>query len=203
MDRAHGEPRLLMGRRASGHAFMPGKWVFPGGRADVGDARAPSATELRPEVAVRLRLHTPRASVRALAMAAVRETWEEAGLLLAKAAPARPAAGAWRPFVHQGALPDLSSLDFVARAITPPYHPKRFDARFFTADAASLLRPERDADTGELNEIAWFTLAEARELDLPAITRFVIREVEQRLEQPNRPVPFVKFVRGHRDLTHL
>src|SRR3712207_900104 len=70
------EPRLLMGRRAGGHAFMPSKWVFPGGRVDRSDGRAPSATELKPETAARL---GPRG--RAMAMAAVRETFEEAGLI--------------------------------------------------------------------------------------------------------------------------
>src|SRR5665213_1535476 len=48
------KPRLLMGRRHGGHDFMPDKWVFPGGRIDRSDYRAPSASELRPEVAARL-----------------------------------------------------------------------------------------------------------------------------------------------------
>src|ERR671917_457150 len=60
------EPRLLMGRRAGGHAFMPSKWVFPGGRVDRADRRAPSATELRPEVAAKV-----GARARPLALAAV------------------------------------------------------------------------------------------------------------------------------------
>lgn len=198
VNRSRGEPRLLMGRRNRGHAFMPGKWVFPGGRVDRGDLRAPAATELRPEVAAQLALHSSRAGVRALALAAVRETWEEAGLLLARPAEPRPGAGPWRPFLERGALPDLAALDFVARAITPPYHPKRFDARFFLADADALLRPEREDGTGELNEIAWFTFAEARALDLPRITDFVIAEVERRLEERDRPTPFVRFRRGAR-----
>ncbi|PXA86610.1 NUDIX hydrolase, partial [Caulobacter sp. D4A] len=93
-------PRVLMGRRNRGHAFMASKWVFPGGRVDRGDFDAPSASELSPEVAERLARHPRHASparlARALALAAVRETFEETGLLLAKAAPPRPGAGAWR-----------------------------------------------------------------------------------------------------------
>lgn len=196
-------PRVLMGRRHGGHAFMPGKWVFPGGRVDRGDARAPAAIELRPEVRARLELRTPAASVRALGMAAIRETFEEAGLLLARPAEPRAAAGGWRAFLALGALPDLGALEFVARAVTPAYHPKRFDARFFTADAERLLSLDRREGTGELDEIAWFALEDARKLDLPAITRFVLAEVERRLDGPERPVPFVRTLRGARDLQHL
>jgi 8-oxo-dGTP pyrophosphatase MutT (NUDIX family) len=78
-------PRLLMGRRAKGHSFMPSKWVFPGGRVDRSDFSAPVATKLGAEVEARLQLqarHTSPKLPRALAMAAVRETFEEVGLLL-------------------------------------------------------------------------------------------------------------------------
>src|SRR5690349_3057892 len=105
------KPRILMGRRHRGHSFMPNKWVFPGGRVDRGDFHAPFATDLRPEVAAKLRERTPEGRVRALALAAVRETFEEAGLLLARPAPVRSAAGPWREFLAHGALPDLDALD--------------------------------------------------------------------------------------------
>jgi 8-oxo-dGTP pyrophosphatase MutT (NUDIX family) len=141
----------------------------------------------------------PRA--RALAMAAVRETFEEAGLMLARSGrPGRPAPAGWREFVERGALPDLAPLDFVARAITPPYRTRRFDARFFLADAGALLSPDRQPGTGELEEIAWVPLAEAQGLDLPSITRFVVSEVGKRLSEPGRPAPFVRMLRGQRKL---
>ncbi|HYG28465.1 MAG TPA: NUDIX hydrolase [Caulobacteraceae bacterium] len=200
------KPRLLMGRRAGGHAFMPSKWVFPGGRVDRADFTAPSATELTPETKARLDLtarHVSPRLPRALAMAAVRETFEEVGLLLAKQTPPRPGAGPWREFLAAGALPDLAPLQFVARAITPPYRPRRFDARFFMADAEALLSLDRRPDCGELDEIAWVDLDEALALDLPNITRFVVREIGQRLEDPGRPVPFMRFQRGRRQLSHL
>ena len=201
------KPRLLMGRRNRGHAFMPDKWVFPGGRVERGDYAAPAASELSPAVAARL-AHEPRhrnapSLARALALAAVRETFEETGLLLATSAPTRPAAGAWRPFLAQGALPDLAPLAFVARAITPPYRTRRFDARFFMAPASALLSLERQPDCGELDEIGWFDFDAARELDLPNITRFVVHEVAQRLADPGRPAPFMRFLRGARQLSYL
>lgn len=200
------QARVLMGRRSKGHDFMPGKWVFPGGRVDPADARAPSATELAPEVAAKLALTLPPrrpALGRALALAAVRETFEEVGLLLAKPALTRPGAGPWRAFLAQGAAPDLAALRFVARAITPPYRPKRFDARFFMADAEALVSLERAPDCGELDEIAWVDMAEALALDLPNITRFVLGDVAERLDDPERPIPFMRFQAGARRLEHL
>lgn len=200
------KPRLLMGRRAKGHAFMPSKWVFPGGRVDRGDFTAPSASELAPEVEAKLALtlrHKSPALPRALAMAAVRETFEEVGLLLAKPAPTRPGAGPWREFLAQGAAPDLAPLQFVARAITPPYRPRRFDARFFMADAEALVSLERQPDCGELDEIAWVDLDEALALDLPNITRFVVAEVAERLQGAERPAPFMRFLQGARRLDYL
>ncbi|MEO8113304.1 MAG: NUDIX domain-containing protein, partial [Phenylobacterium sp.] len=82
-----GKPQVLMGRRHGRHSFMPNAWVFPGGRIDRADFRAPHATELRPEVAATFNTHLTGARGRALALAAIRETYEEAGLLLAQAAP--------------------------------------------------------------------------------------------------------------------
>jgi 8-oxo-dGTP pyrophosphatase MutT (NUDIX family) len=196
-------PRVLMGRRHGGHDFMPDKWVFPGGRIDRADFRAPFAGELRPPVAARLERTAPPARARALALAAIRETFEEAGLLLARPAPARAAAGPWRDFLAQGALPDLAALDFVARAVTPPRLPKRFDARFFLAEADRLLSLERQGDCGELDEIVWVDLDEALALDLPTVTRFVLREVPLRLADPTRPVPSLQFLRGRQQLRHL
>ncbi len=201
------KPQLLMGRRNRGMAFMADKWVFPGGRVDRADFAAPAASELSPELIARLSVEprhpTPARLARALALAAVRETFEETGLLLAKTAPARPAAGAWRPFLAQGALPDLEPLAFVARAITPPYRTRRFDARFFMAPASALLSLERQPDCGELDEIGWFNFDAARDLDLPNITRFVVSEVERCLAEPGRPAPFMRFLRGARQLSYL
>jgi 8-oxo-dGTP pyrophosphatase MutT (NUDIX family) len=202
-----GEPRLLMGRRSGGHDFMPDKWVFPGGRVDRCDFDAPAATELAPEVAARLAATAPAKGAhtlpRALAMAAVRETFEEAGLLLAQPSAPRPAIGGWRAFLEAGAAPDLAALDFVARAITPPSRPKRFDARFFMAEATALLSLERRADTGELGEIDWFSFDEVEALDLPNVTRFVVREIAQRLAEPGRPVLSLSARHGKRHLAML
>ncbi|HEX7757914.1 MAG TPA: NUDIX hydrolase [Caulobacteraceae bacterium] len=197
------KPRILMGRRNGGHDFMPDKWVFPGGRIDRSDFRAPYATDVRPDVAMKLDKLSPSGRGRALALTAIRETFEETGLLLARPGPSRPTLGPWREFLAHGALPDLAALDFIARAITPPMVPKRFDARFFMAEAEHLISLERQPDCGELDEIAWVDLDEALALDLPSVTRFVLREVPQRLKDPTRGVPYLRFKHGGQNLQHL
>nr|WP_295659569.1 NUDIX hydrolase [Polymorphobacter sp.] len=195
-DGAGAEPRVLMGRRHGGHAFMPGKWVFPGGGIDRGDFAVPAATELVGDVAAALARTTTQARGRALAMTAIRETFEETGLLLARPATPVKRAGAWRDFFAAGAAPDLAALDFVARAITPPARPRRFDARFFMADAGALLSLDPGAGSGELDELAWFDWEAAAALDLPQITRAILGEVRLRLGDPTRAIPCHRFVRG-------
>jgi 8-oxo-dGTP pyrophosphatase MutT (NUDIX family) len=196
------QPQVLMGRRAPGHVFMASKWVFPGGRIDRSDFTAAAATEPDGTTRERLEVELPPRRARALCLTAVRETFEETGLIVGRAAPATSVAGPWREFRHAGALPDLAALTYVARAITPPGRTRRFDARFFLADANVLLAPEPTAGSGELDEIAWLPIEQARALDLPAITRFVLGEVAERLSTSDRPLPFVRMVRGAHKVTH-
>ncbi len=182
-----GGREVMMGQRARGHVFMPDKWVFPGGRVDPGDARLPAACELTAETEALLRKGgVVRRPPRAFALAAARETREEAGLI-----------------VGGDAGPDLSKLSFVARAITPPYRPRRFDARFFLADAEAVLADDKPIEGEELLHTRWFSLDEAEALDLPSITRFVLREVRARLAgEPVLP-PFLRWSRGSHSLERL
>ena len=119
-------------------------------------------------------------------MAAVRETLEEVGLTLGG---------------PDG--PELDKLSFVARAITPPYRPRRFDARFFLADAEQVLADDRPAAGEELLHIRWFSLEEAKALDLPSITRFVLKEVEARLAGEAIQPPFLRWSRGSHTMERL
>ena len=187
------KPQVLMGKRHGGHDFMPNLWVFPGGRIDRSDFRAPFATDLRPDVAARFEAHIPMNRGRALALTAIRETFEEAGLLLAKQAPVRPLAGPWREFAAEGAAPDLEALEIVARAVTPPMLAKRFDTWFLMADAERLVSLERKPDCGELEEIAWVDFDEAADLPLPTVTRLMLKEAAARMEDPSRPKPFLRY----------
>ena len=194
-------PRVLMGKRSGGHAFMPDKYVFPGGRVDPEDSRAISWCELRPDVEAKLRIQARRLP-RAFALTAIRETFEETGLLVARPAemPAAAPKG-WAPFHELDAAPHLSPLTFIGRAITPPYRPRRFDARFFMADAEEALIDERPpVDGAELSDLQWVTLADAAGLDLPNVTRFMLNEIDARLKAKDYRdgPPFLRWTRsGH------
>lgn len=196
------KPRVLMGRRHAGHSFMPDRWVFPGGRLDRADYTAPFATDLRPEVRGVFERYLPATRGRALALAAVRETWEECGLLLARPGEAR-GAGPWRDFAAQGVLPDLEAMDVIARAITPPSIGKRFDTWFLSADAERLVSLDRQADCGELEEIDWIDFDDAMALPLPGVTRMMIKEAAERMTDPSRPKPFLRRMSRHKPITHL
>ncbi|WP_299561027.1 NUDIX hydrolase [Enterovirga sp.] len=196
-----------MGRRHDGHRFMPGKFVFPGGRFEPSDRRMPSATELRPETAARLTAQTPQSSCsrgRALALTAIRETYEETGLLIGRPAPeaARArAAPAWQPFLDAGLLPDLAPVTFLGRAVTPPRRPKRFDTRFFVVERDSISREEPGfvGPDKELVELVWVELQAAQQLDLPRITSIMLQELEHRIDHglaDEVPAPFYLQKRG-------
>jgi 8-oxo-dGTP pyrophosphatase MutT (NUDIX family) len=184
-------PRILMGCRSAGHDFMPNKYVFPGGRVDDEDASAPSLSELSPEVDEKLRFDTPRAT-RAFPLTAIREMFEETGLIVGRASgPMSGVPASWSDYYSQGVAPCLVNFHFLGRAITPPMRHKRFDARFFIADASDCLIDDRPpADSRELADLRWFTLPEASELDLPNVTRYVISEVEARLVRKEELRPF-------------
>jgi len=184
-------PRILMGCRSAGHDFMPNKYVFPGGRVDDEDASAPSLSELSPEEDAKLRVDTPRPT-RAFPLTAIREMFEETGLIIGRASnPMSGVPASWSDYYSQGVAPCLVNFRFLGRAITPPMRHKRFDARFFIADAAACLIDDRPpADSRELADLRWFTLQEAAELDLPNVTRFVISEIEARLVRSEDIRPF-------------
>jgi 8-oxo-dGTP pyrophosphatase MutT (NUDIX family) len=188
-------PRILMGQRSRGHAFMPDKWVFPGGRVDPADARAPACAELRPEIEQQLGEGNVKRRVRAFALAAVRETFEETGLVVGKAGTlAGRVPPSWSEYASHGAAPDLSRFSFLGRAITPPHRPRRFDARFFYAHAEEVLLDDRPHASGdELLHVEWFTIDDAEKLDLPMVTRFVIGEVRKRLAGESSEPPFLRW----------
>ena len=124
------------------------------------------------------------AKARALALAAIRETFEESGLLLGAPATEIPAVpkGPWEAFAQAKILPDLQRLYFIGRAITPPGRTRRFDARFFSLDASAIAH-RIEGVTGpeaELVELVWMSLPDAKQLDLPAVTSVMLDELELR-----------------------
>ena len=197
--------RILLGKRSMKHKFMPGKFVFPGGRLDYIDQRIMVPTELSDTVLTRLRRETRSnvsdAKLRGLALAAIRETFEETGLVVGRLFHKimRTTSESWTNYFSHGVVPPLEDMDFIARAITPPYRTRRFDTRFFMVHDTTIQSDpaEVSSASGELLDLHWLTLEEARETDLPAITRMVIDVVEERLKIPKSqqqaaPAPFVR-----------
>jgi len=209
LERSERGPRVLMGRRHAQHRFMPGKFVFPGGRVEPEDRRMAAAGALDPHVEEKLNARVRRPSpnfARALALAAIRETFEETGLAIGvpdHGAPKNPPPGAWTRFAATGVHPALEAIDFLARAITPPGRVRRFDARFLIVDARFIAGRVEGAvhPEAELVELVWTPLDEARNLDLPAITHAALADLEQALEDgldKRRPRPFYREIRGKR-----
>jgi 8-oxo-dGTP pyrophosphatase MutT (NUDIX family) len=201
--------RVLMGERHRKHAFLPGRFVFPGGRLDIGDLRLVIPTDLRPEIRSKGAVGSSLGRARGLALAAVRETFEETGHLVGERKIARPGTRSpvWRRFFSHGVIPKLETLDFVARAITPPGRPRRFDARFFLADAEHIaLELDGRHASGELLKPVWLTLRESRAAEILPITSCILDEVEARLADgpdSERPVPFYIPRRGRAVIVSL
>jgi 8-oxo-dGTP pyrophosphatase MutT (NUDIX family) len=205
VDRSRGEPRVLLGRRHERHAFLPGRFVFPGGRVDAEDARMIAAAELKPEHERLLmqRVRRPsRSRARALALTAIRETFEETGIFLGLKTDAFVAPSpAWAQFAEAGIQPDLSVLTFVFRAITPPKRPRRFDTRFFVADRSAIAGEIGNVagPESEFVELKWLTFAQAEKEFLPTVTEVVLAEVAARFAAgagSHAPVPFYYWKAG-------
>ncbi|MFN4056726.1 MAG: NUDIX hydrolase [Roseinatronobacter sp.] len=185
-------PSVLMGQRGSGAAFMPDKYVFPGGAVDAADGQVPLGRALPAACGARLGAGHPTPD--ALAVAAIRELWEETGLALGVPSDWPDAPPDWQGFAERGLRPDGSALRFIFRAITPPGRPRRFDARFFLADAAAITGDLDDFSGAcdELGHLHWVPIAQARALNLPFITEVVLAEVQASLsgEDTSLSVPF-------------
>ncbi|MGA7807185.1 NUDIX hydrolase [Bradyrhizobium sp.] len=207
VDRSGPIAKVLVGRRHDKVVFMPGKFVFPGGRVDKSDYRVPVAAPIPPELEANLLKGSPKinaARAKSLAVAAIREACEETGLCLGRKSEgaATKLDGGWMPFAEAGLLPDPSGLFLIARAITPPGRIKRFDTRFFTADASAIthrvdgvIHPD-----AELVELVWVELGSKPLADLHPMTRNVLGELERRLAagelRHDAPVPFFHFYDG-------
>jgi 8-oxo-dGTP pyrophosphatase MutT (NUDIX family) len=147
---------MLMGMRGAKHRFMPNRLVFPGGAVDRADLDAPSASNLSPQTEHLLRKSANARLAHGLGVAAARELHEETGLSL-------------------GTPPHLDVLHLLARAVTPPPGPIRFNARFFVVDARHVSGTL--GGDGELEELRFYAMQEALALDLAMPTRRVLERL--------------------------
>jgi 8-oxo-dGTP pyrophosphatase MutT (NUDIX family) len=157
------EPHMLMGMRGAKHRFMPNRLVFPGGRVDRADLTASFATPLSPATRLALGKKTNARLALALASAAARELLEETGLSL-------------------GAPPRLDRLHYLARAVTPPGLPIRFNARFLVVDEHHVTG-DLGGD-GELEGLRFYSMTEALGLGLALPTRMVLERLKTWLTLP-------------------
>lgn len=188
-------PRVLLGQRGKDAAFLPSKFVFPGGAVDTVDANIPLAAPPRAQCAAALTTDSAQ-QAEVLIAAATRELWEETGLLIGTPdarARSLSAPQGWRGYIGTGHLPDGAGTQFVFRAITPPGRPRRFDARFFLVEADALRNDPDDFSRAEdeLGHLQWVALDAVRGYDMPFITEVVLAEILARLE--GRAAPGVPF----------
>ncbi|MCK8463874.1 NUDIX hydrolase [Aliiroseovarius sp. S1339] len=188
-------PQVLMGQRGAKAAFMPNKFVFPGGALDAEDAQVPLAEKGAEPCLTRLGEHADPSISSALLVTAIRELWEETGQILGAPGdwPCKVPDG-WEEFAKAGYIPSALGMAFVFRAITPKGRPRRFDARFFAVDADELRTDIDDFSraSDELSHLQWIPLDDVRRFDLPFITEVVLAEIVGNLPELGAPaqVPF-------------
>jgi len=188
------KPSVLMGQRGASAAFMPGKFVFPGGAVDAVDSDVPATplTALDQESLA----SESQLSPSTLASAAIRELWEETGQVLGASDDWIDPPKGWRGFAATGHIPNAAALQFFFRAVTPAGRSRRFDARFFLTNATDLKTNPDDFSNAEdeLAHLQWVPLADARKFDLPFITQVVLAELSSHIKRGGPPssVPFFR-----------
>jgi 8-oxo-dGTP pyrophosphatase MutT (NUDIX family) len=176
-----GEPEILLGRRHTKAGFLPDIYVVPGGRVDPAD-NAPSgfSESLTPAVAAALHSGGSRRPPLAFPRAALRETFEETGLLIG--IPGKPrsesSAPIWQAYRDAGIAPPFGAIDFICRAITPVTSRRRYNTRFFLADGDQAQGPIRG--DGELEDLAWRPASRLGGLEIVDVTQYVLEEALRR-----------------------
>lgn len=185
---------VLMGQRGANAAFLPGKFVFPGGAVDPVDHDV-SVAGLTDQLTASLSEESQIAPS-AVVAAAVRELWEETGQILGTPAQWNDAPKGWRGFAASGHVPNGAACEYFFRAVTPVGRPRRFDARFILANASDLITDPDDFSNAEdeLAHLQWVPLKDARQFDLPFITQVVLAELRAYIARGHviAPPPFFR-----------
>jgi 8-oxo-dGTP pyrophosphatase MutT (NUDIX family) len=158
---------VLAGRRPRNVRFMPGVHVFPGGAIDLPDRSAWNVEAGAETVGPRLARS---------ARAALRETWEEVGVLVGRPANQPPPSPATRPIeraYHERRLvAGLDLLTYVGRAITPSHSHRRFNTRFFLSDASHVCGEPVSSE--ELEDVRWYAIGPQLLASFADVTRFML-----------------------------
>lgn len=190
---------VLVGRRSDRARFKPGTYVFPGGGLERADHRVRPVSALDPVDVTRLAVGGSAARAHALALAAIRETWEEVGLMFgAPGDVGENPSPSWQAFRNQGLAPALDRLAYLGRAITPSVQPIRFHARFFAAEVSDVHGEPRPS--GELSDVQWVTLADTARLNLMPVTLLMLDALTRRLAAQDTRAAFLSFQHGRRQI---
>lgn len=186
---------VLAGRRPRHAKFMPGVWVFPGGAIDPDDRKPwpieSGADTLPPRLA-------------RCARAALRETWEETGVLVGRRAAAQSGLSepdrsgpVERAYRERGLAASFEALVYVGRAITPTRAFRRFNTRFFLADGAAVFGEPATSD--ELEEVGWHSIGEQPLVPAADVTHFMLaRAIAMREGNAHAEAPLFYTVRTKR-----
>ncbi len=187
-------PKILMGQRSSRNDFMPSVFVFPGGRVDRVDSYAPYEGDLSDRTRRVLEtVYNPR-KARACVLAAIRETYEETGLMMGRQGTWKKNLNSesWDAFRTAEKMPDLSQIEVFGRAITPPHRHKRYDTWFFiqkyTGDTQVI------EDSGELSNVGWYSFDQIKDLEQQRATTMMLAVLKNYLKRP-KPEPTIFYSR--------
>ena len=182
---------LLAGRRPLTVRFMPGVYVFPGGAVDAEDAR-PWQSEIDID-------SLPPRLLRC-ARAALRETWEEAGVLFGRPGTAsyalRSASPVAEAYAEAGVVAGFDRLRYVGRAITPVRVFRRFNTRFFLGDGADVVGEPYATD--ELEDVRWHPIGREPLEPLRDVSRFMLTQAIALRDGAAAPPPLFYTVAGKR-----
>lgn len=209
-DHAEHGMEVFMVQRHRKSGFMPSAWVFPGGRVDERDARSHPRVTGGARAIARMGLEPRRGQ--AFLVAAVRETFEEAGVLVGKGSlPDHTRDPLAKGELQLGALLDEhgASIDLDQLApwswwVTPEQEPRRYDTRFLLARApmgtarhddretvdSAWVQPavavrQADAAAFPLAPPTWWTL---KELSAFSTVAGAFAAVESRCQRPIQPI---------------
>jgi 8-oxo-dGTP pyrophosphatase MutT (NUDIX family) len=159
---------VLAGRRPLNVRFMPGVHVFPGGAIEPEDRVCwdieSGGETLGPRLA-------------RCARAALRETWEEARVLVGCPVDPPPARSPSttpieRAYREHGIGAAMDRLTYVGRAITPSHSNRRFNTRFFVSDGSNVFG--EPASTEELEDVGWYPIGRQPLESFRDVTRFML-----------------------------
>ncbi|MFT6583619.1 MAG: 8-oxo-dGTP pyrophosphatase MutT (NUDIX family) [Alphaproteobacteria bacterium] len=199
------DPEVLLGQRRKTARFAPGVYVFPGGRVDRTDGAYARPHPARPDVVAQIARHSPARRANALVWAAIRETWEETGLLIGEPGDIGYSnkSPLHQAYADAGISPGSGLLDYIARAITPTRSPIRFNTRFFLARHSETFGDLHVSS--ELEDIGWRRVSETlNELKIMKVTDFALRVAvdywrEQPAASPDRAVPRFTHLTNNRE----